>query len=210
MVLTRSQIENSTREKLIEELLQISNINCQLKALNDGFDTFTARLEELKSDLLITKNCNNLPHQRIIQLERNAVNNTQYHRRESLDVTPVPHDIGNKVLEETVCRAICLTWHEVTPDDLHACHWLKNKDRVIFKFKDRKFKRSVQINRNVLRQKSLELSQLKFSGKLFISESMCYENQQLAYKCRQLKNSKKIHLTWFWNNAVNIKVTPNS
>ena len=47
MVLTRSQIENSTREKLIEELLQISDINCQLKALNDRFDTFTARLEEL-------------------------------------------------------------------------------------------------------------------------------------------------------------------
>ena len=38
---------------------------------------------------------------------------------------------------------------------------------------------------------------------------MCYENQQLTYKCRQLRNSKKIDLTWFWNNAVNIKVTPN-
>ena len=46
MVLTRSQIENSTREKLIEELLQISDINYQLQALNDRFDTFTARLEE--------------------------------------------------------------------------------------------------------------------------------------------------------------------
>ena len=38
---------------------------------------------------------------------------------------------------------------------------------------------------------------------------MCYENQQLAYKCRQLKNSKKIYLTWFWNNVVNINVTAN-
>ena len=38
---------------------------------------------------------------------------------------------------------------------------------------------------------------------------MCYENQQLAFKCRQLENSKKIPLSWFWNNAVNIKVTTN-
>ena len=38
---------------------------------------------------------------------------------------------------------------------------------------------------------------------------MCYENQQLADKSHQIKNSKKIHLAWFWNNAVNIKVTPN-
>ena len=31
----------------------------------------------------------------------------------------------------------------------------------------------------------------------------------LKFKDRsQLKNAKKIHSTWFWNNAVNIKVTP--
>ena len=132
MVLTRSQIENLTREDLIEELLQISNISCQLKVLNDIFDTFAAKHEESKSYLLITKNCNTLLHQRIIQLERNAVNSAQYHRRQSQEVNPVPRDIGNNVLEETVCRAISLTGHEVTPGDLHACHRLKNKDRVIF------------------------------------------------------------------------------
>ena len=38
---------------------------------------------------------------------------------------------------------------------------------------------------------------------------MCYENQQVVYKFRQLKNFKKIHSTWFWKNVVNIKVTPN-
>ena len=122
MVLTKSQIENLTGEELIEELLQISNISCQLKALNDRFDNLSAKHEELKSDLLITRNCNTLLHQRIIQLERHAVSNAQYHRRESLGVNPVPRDIGNNVLEETVCGAISLTGHEVTPDDLHTCH----------------------------------------------------------------------------------------
>ena len=78
-----------------------------------------------------------------------------------------------------------------------------------FKILRQKLKRSIQINRKALQQKSLELSQLKFSGKLFISESMCYENQQVVYKFRQLKNFKKIHSTWFWKNVVNIKVTPN-
>ena len=70
MVLARSQIQNLTKElirkELIEELLQISGISCQLKALNDRFDTFAAKHEELKSDLLITRNCNTLLHQRII------------------------------------------------------------------------------------------------------------------------------------------------
>ena len=197
MMLTRSQIENLTREELVEELLQISDISRQLKALNDRFNTFAAKHEELKSYLLLTRNCNTLLHQRIIQLEQNAVNNAQYHRRESLEVNPLPRHIGNNVLEEAVCRAISLTGHEVTPNDLHACYRLKNKNIVISKFKGRKLKRSIQIKRNVLQQKSLELSQLKFSGKLFISKSMCCENQQQVYKCRQLKNSKKIPSTWF-------------
>ena len=58
-------------------------------------------------------------------------------------------------------------------------------------------------------EKSLELSRLKFLGKLFVSESMCFENHQLAYKCRKLKNLGKIHSTWFYNNVVNIKLTEN-
>ena len=103
----------------------------------------------------------------------------------------MPRDIEDKVLEEIVCGAIFLTGHEVTPDDLHPCHRLKNKDRIILQFKDRKLKHSIQKNRKVIQKKLLELSQLKISGKVFISESMCYQNQQLAYKCHQLKNSKK-------------------
>ena len=47
MVLTRSQIVNLTSEELIEELLQVSDISCQLKALNDRFDTFTAKHEKV-------------------------------------------------------------------------------------------------------------------------------------------------------------------
>ena len=111
----------------IEELLQISNISCQVKALNDRFDTFEAKHEKLKPDCLITKNCNTLLHQHIIQLERNAVNNAQYHQRESLEVNPVLRDIGDNILEEAVCRAISLNGHEVAPDDLHVSSTEKQK-----------------------------------------------------------------------------------
>ena len=81
--------------------------------------------------------------------------------------------------------------------------------RVILKLKDKKLQCLIKINGKVFQQKSLELSKLIFSGKFFISKSMCYENQQLVYKYCEQKNFRKIHSTWFWNNAVNIKVTPN-
>ena len=79
------------------------------------------------------------------------------------------------------------------------------------KLKCRKLKQKVPVNRKNLRNKSEDLRQLKFSGKLFLSESMCNENHQLAYKCRQLKNAGKINCNWFWNNnAVNVKLSKRS
>ena len=50
------------------------------------------------------------------------------------------------------------------------------------------------------------LTQLNFSGRLFVAESMCHKNHQLRYKCRQLKNTDKIYSIWFWNNSVNVKL----
>ena len=101
---------------------------------------------------------------------------------------------------QSVRQALLLTGQEVVLEDLHGCHQMSNCDRVIVKFKDRKLKHNVQIKHKNLHKKSLELSRLKFSGKLFVSE---------AFKCRKLPNLGKIHSTWFYNNAVNIKLTEN-
>ena len=38
--------------------------------------------------------------------------------------------------------------------------------------------------------KSLDITQLKFSGKLFVNESMCHENHQLTYIISSLNSSK--------------------
>ena len=133
------------------------------------------------------------------------MSNAQHLRRESLEINAIPASISDDVLEKSVCRALSLTDHDVKPDDIQACH--QKKDFVIVKFKCRKQKHSIRINSKNLRNKSDVLTQLHFSGRLFISESMCHENHQSSYKCRQLKNSSKIHSTWFWNNSVSVKLT---
>ena len=60
-----------------------------------------------------------------------------------------------------------------------------------------------------MKDKSCDLTQLRFSGKLFISEGVSCENHQLAYRCRQLKIPGKIYSLWFFNNTVNLKLTDN-
>ena len=141
MVRTRSQLENLSKEELIDELISVEDIPSKLSDLTIRFDDFLRRYEILNSELTVRKNCNR------VQFERNAVSNAQYHRRESLEINPVPASISDDVLENSVCRALSLTGHEVKPDDLQPCHRLKKKDTVIVKFKCRKQKRSILINR---------------------------------------------------------------
>ena len=97
MVFTRSQIENLSREEVIEELVKLSDITDRLKELTDKFNNFSKKYEELKSDLVVTKKCNSLLYSHIVQLEKNTVSNALYHRRETLKLSPVPQDIHDNI-----------------------------------------------------------------------------------------------------------------
>ena len=109
MVLTHSQYENMSKEELIEQLNSHDDIAAKLPELNKRFDEFPEKYEALHSELKISQNCNSLLLERVYQLEHNAVSNLQYHRRETLEINPVPSAIQDNVLEETVCQALSLT-----------------------------------------------------------------------------------------------------
>ena len=182
MVRTRSQLENLSKEELIEELITVDDITSKIFDLTNRFDGFLRRFEVVSLDLAITRNCNRLLTERVVQLERNAVTNAQYHLRESVEATPVPPSISDEELELNICKSLSLTGLEVKPNDLQACHRLKKRELVIVKFKCRKLKQKVLVNQKNIRNKSEGLCYLKFSGNLFISENMSHENNQLAYK----------------------------
>ena len=137
MVQTWSQSENLSKEELIEELITVGDIS-KLSDLSNWFNDFLRRFEVVSSDLAIARNCNRLLTERVIQLERNAVKNAQYHRRESVEVNPVPPSISDEELKVSICKSLSLTGHEGKPDDLQACHRLKKQESVIIKFKCRK------------------------------------------------------------------------
>ena len=84
MVFTRAQLDTLSREELIEELIKCSNIADQIEILEDRFDDFIGKYEKLQSELVISENCNSLLVNHIINLERNALSNAQYIRKEML------------------------------------------------------------------------------------------------------------------------------
>ena len=109
MVRTTSQLENLSKEELIEELINVEDISSNLFDLSNRFDDFLRRFEVVSSDLAIARNCNKLLTERVVQLERNAVANAQYHRRESVEVNPVHPSINDEELEINICKALSLT-----------------------------------------------------------------------------------------------------
>ena len=129
--------------------------------------------------------------------------------RLTIEINPIPQSIPNNDLENKVCQALSLTGTTVTPNDLQACYRMKNKEKVIVKFEDRKQRNKVIFSRKELKSKGEQLRDLQFGPSLFINNSMCFENQSLFYKCRQLENVGKLFYFWFFNNTLNVKLTEN-
>ena len=77
MVGTRSQLENLSKDKLIDEVLSLENfkndVTVKFSELNDRFNNFEAKYQMV-----------NLLLEHITQLEHNNLNNAQYNRRETL------------------------------------------------------------------------------------------------------------------------------
>ena len=138
-------MENLSKDELIDEVLDLKNfkneINVKFSELNYCFNNFEAKYET--------------------QLEHNNLNNAQYNRRETLEINPVPSDIANDVLEQSVCQALSLKGTSVELDDLPACHRMR-------KLKCRKQKHRVLLNHKTSQNQSLNLTQIKFPGKLFV------------------------------------------
>ena len=124
----------------------------------DRFNEFPSKYDKVCSELQECKSYNSHLLTRIIQLERNAVTNSQYSRRETIELNPVPAEIHEDVLEDSICKALSLTGVNVVPEDLQACHRMKRSDKVIVKFKCRKQKQSLMYKRKNLGTKSQELT----------------------------------------------------
>ena len=101
-------------------MLKFPDITDQLLiiSMNSRFKGFIKKYDKLNSELLTSKNCDSLLLKRVTKLERNALNNAQYLRRETIEINPIPQSISTADLENKICGALSLTGTKVTPDDL--------------------------------------------------------------------------------------------
>ena len=114
MVSTQSHYENMCKEELIQKLTDISSsyvkyIDTKLSYLSEKFNEFSSKYDKVHSELQQCENFNSHLLTRIRQLERNAVANSQYSRRLTMQLNRVPANITEDNLEESICKALSLT-----------------------------------------------------------------------------------------------------
>ena len=87
-----------------------------------------------------------------------------------IEINPVPEDIQDMQLEESICQALSLTGTPVSTSGLELCHRMRWRDQVIFKFSSRKKRNENIFKRKSLNQKSDELKNLGFSTSKVINK----------------------------------------
>ena len=92
-----------------------NDINSKFKQVNGRFNKFDDKSEMVNFNLSILRRCNELPVERITQLEHNNSNHAQQNNIQTLAINPVPSDLADNVLKKIsvpsaiTCRNISRT-----------------------------------------------------------------------------------------------------
>ena len=113
--------------------------------------------------------------------------------------------IRDNVLEQKVCDVIQEIGVNICDRDIQACHRLKDRDRAIVKFTNRKD--CLQIVRVKRQLKGLDPSavDLPEGTKIFINESLCPYYREVWKKCKKLRVKQKVYQYYTINGLIRLR-----
>ena len=149
--------------------------------------------EQFRSDFSITNLVNTKLKEKVVSLERQTWSNSQYSRRECLELSDIPETIENKDLEGTVL-GIFEKLDVADPSNIEDCHWIKpnrGAKKVIAKLSRRKDANKIRLLKKGLT--GMNLSSLGINSAVYIDDSLCTYYKMLWGKCIKLLSNKYIH-----------------
>ena len=202
--LTEAVLNKLTKPELVQLLLKTEpTLGSQISDLSKEIKDTLTHLKKMEADIAVIKIVNDRLVERIVKTERQCWKNAQYSWHDTLEVVGVPGSIDNSVLEEMVHGIFKKIGVEVDERDVKLCHRLKEKERTIVKFANRKD--CLGILRVEKDLKSLDLTELDFpeSTKIYINESYC---RCIWNKCKKLRAVQKIHQFYTISGLIRVKL----
>ena len=204
---TEAVLNKLTKPELVKLLLKTeATLGSQITDLSKEIKDTLTYFKKLEADIAVVKTVNDRLVERVIKTERQCWENAQYSRRDTLEIVGIPNSVGNSVLEETVRDVFKKIGVEIDERDVQACHRLKEKERTIVKFVNRKD--CLQILRVKKDLKSLDPTELDFpeNTKIFINESLCPYYRGIWNKCKKLRAIQKIHQFYTISGLIRVKL----
>ena len=204
---TEAVLNKLTKPELVQLLLKTeATLGSQITDLSKEIKDTLTYFKKLEADIAVVKTVNDRLVERVIKTERQCWENAQYSRRDTLEIVGIPNSVGNSVLEETVRDVFKKIGVEIDERDVQACHRLKEKERTIVKFVNRKD--CLQILRVKKDLKSLDPTELDFpeNTKIFINESLCPYYRGIWNKCKKLRAIQKIHQFYTISGLIRVKL----
>ena len=126
MTHTENSLSKLNRDDLFRlELDYQQKYDIILDKISKELAKFRKSYNKLESNLTISKTVNESFRNQILTLERQCWSNAQLFRRETLEISGIPENIGDGELEEKVLTVLSKLDVNIDPANVEACHWLK-------------------------------------------------------------------------------------
>ena len=192
-------LTNNFQKMLDDSIGELKNtIIDNLKKSNENLQLRVSQLEKEVETLQAAN----------INLERNTEAALQHGRLEQIIISGIPARVDHGNLEG-VCVEILngIKDHDITPDDIAACHRLGKKEDTILRFVNRKDAEDCLENRSKLKNLNKEAVGLDAESKIFVRENLSPFMNKLAYYCRVLKRKNLIDKITTYKGVVKIFMT---
>ena len=180
------------------------------KELITILQSLQSKVESANNEILDQVCQLNQKFNQLVDMERQCWANTQYSRRECLEVVGIPDSVQNNELEDKVLPIFKKIGSEVSPRDTEACHRLKkDNDRVILKFSRRKDCEQMMSVKKDLKHLKMQEVGLPGNRSIFINTSLCSCYRMLWSKCKRLHDLGKISNFYISSGTIKVKISEN-
>ena len=170
---TEADLNKLSKPELVQIILNTeANLGSQIAKLTTEVRNLLDHSKKLEAVVATVRNVNSKLVERVVATKHQCWKNAQYPRRDTLEVVRIPMSVRDNVLEQKVRDIIQEIGVDICDRDIHACHRLKDKDRTIVKFINKKdCLRILRVKRQL---KGLDPSavDLPEGTKIFINESL--------------------------------------
>ena len=144
-------------------------------------------------------------------MARQCCANSQYSRRECLELVSVPRSVSDGDLEKKVLKIFEKVGCHIEGNNIEVCHQINKKnERIIVKFSRRKDCQNILNAKKELRK--LDMKEIGFpeGNPISVNQSLCTHYWVLWSKAKRLHSLKRIKSFYASRGTVTIKISENS